>query len=922
MPRARKTRPSKTAAPSQKALDLDPSTAATPGPAGTAATLVDYISGERVRATPEEIDAVQVFARRLVADHGYPKGHIRTHPQHRVRRAPSDRRRTYPVDIAVFRSDQARDDELYIVVECKKRSRRDGLEQLELYLDMSSAEIGVWFNGDDHIYLRKVLTRSGRRYDVLPNIPRHGQEIADIGRFYRSDLRVPSNLKAVFRDLRNHLAGNATGITRDEALAQEIINILFCKIFDELNTGPGEVVEFRAGADESPRAVKKRIQGLFEKVKGEYDEVFRRADTIRLDPDAIRYVVGELQNYAVTEAERDAVGDAFEVFIGPALRGAEGQFFTPRNAVKMAVEILDPRPGETIIDPACGSGGFLVAALSHVWSAIDEIGRDKKWSERQIERKKWSAASKCFRGIDKDAFLAKVTKAYMAIVGDSCASVFCENSLERPEVWRSATRDHVVPGTFDVVLTNPPFGKKIRVGGDDLLAQYQLGHRWTRDPETGRHGQLDRLVKDQVPQLLFLERCVQLLKPGGRLGIVLPESVLGNPSYGHVVEWLLTTVELLGVVTLPEALFKTSGKGGTHAKVCVMFARKPDRKPDRKATGRPRRREPTEPDPVFMAAATWCGHDSRGNPTVRRGPDGAEVLLDDVPIIARNYHRLASNPSPSRSDEDHLGFLLPRSQLERGILVPKYYDPELTRDLAELVDSHALFPIAELEERGILDISTGVEVGKMAYGTGPYPFIRTSDIANWELKSDPKHGVSQAVFDSHKARAQVAPGDILMVRDGTYLIGTCAMVTQYDGDALFQSHLYRLRVTNGSGDGSSDGSGNDSGEESARKPPTLSFDDAKKGEKLDPYLFFAALNAPIVRRQIRAKQFTQDIIDTLGARIRELRIALPRDRAARRDLARRTRKVIETRARLRREAREIAVSVAGHGSADDYSVLL
>lgn len=872
------------AAPGQKEPAPDPVP-----PAPTAPTVVDYISGQRVRATPEEIDAVQVFARRLVEDYGYSKDRIRVHPQHRIRRRPSDERRAYPVDIAVFDSDDCLEDDLTIIVECKKKTRRDGIEQLKLYLDLSAAEIGVWFNGDDHVYLRKVLYKNGRRtYEVLPNIPACGQRIEDIGQFHRKDLRVPSNLRAVFRDLRNHLAGNATGITRDEALAQEIINILFCKIFDELNTGASEVVEFRAGHDESPRAVKKRLQGLFERVKDEYDEVFRRSDAIRLDADSVQYVVGELQNYAVTEAERDAVGDAFEVFIGPALRGAEGQFFTPRNVVKMAVEILDPQPGETVIDPACGSGGFLVAALSHVWDHIDAVGERKKWSLGQIERKKWNTATKCFRGIDKDTFLAKVTKAYMAVVGDGHAGIFCDNSLERPDEWQSATRADIALGSFDVVLTNPPFGKKIRVRGDSLLAQYDLGHRWRKDASTGEFEQKDALCSDQVPQLLFLERCVQLLKPGGRLGIVLPESILGNPSYAHVVQWLLGAVELLGVVTLPEPLFKTSGKGGTHAKVCVLFGRKPAPETTER---RQRRRDKAAADSaIFMADAKWCGHDSRGNPTVRKGDDGSEQLLDDVPIVAERYSRLARLAKNPADEQDHLGFLLPLSHIERGILVPKYYDPELASDLAGLSESHELIEVGDLEAQGVLAISMGVEVGKMAYGTGPYPFIRTSDIANWELKSDPKHGVSQAVFDVHQGKARVEPGDILMVRDGTYLIGTCAMVTEYDGDALFQSHLYRLRVM--------------------------------ERKKLDPYLFFAALNAPIVRRQIRAKQFTQDIIDTLGSRIRDLRIPLPRDRTVRRALARRTRKVIETRAKLRREARDIAASVAGTGSADDYSVLL
>ncbi|MGH8338507.1 MAG: restriction endonuclease subunit M, partial [Gammaproteobacteria bacterium] len=372
--------------------------------------VVDYVSGTTVRATPEEIEAVQVFSRRLVEDYGYPKQHLQTHPQYRVRKRPSDEAKSYPVDIALFKGDTPVEDDLYFVVECKKKNRKDGVAQLKLYLDMSPAEIGVWFNGDEHVYLWKIHKRSGaREYSELPNIPRFGQRIEDIGLFKRKDLVRPSNLKAVFRDLRNHLAGSTTGITRDEALAQEIINLLFCKILDEQDTAPEDTVSFRAGVDEPAIEVKKRILALFERVKtAVYDDVFSKTDTITLDLESLRYVVGELQNYCVMQADRDAIGDAFEVFIGPALRGAEGQFFTPRNVVKMMVEILDPKPGEMIIDPACGSGGFLITALSHVWQDLATEAKAKHWTERQSAKRELEIATECFRGIDKDSFLAKV----------------------------------------------------------------------------------------------------------------------------------------------------------------------------------------------------------------------------------------------------------------------------------------------------------------------------------------------------------------------------------------------------------------------------------------------------------------------------------------------------------------------------------
>jgi type I restriction enzyme M protein len=823
----------------------------------------DFVSGHWVTAGPEEVDAVQIFSRRLIEDYDYPKTHIQTRPQYRVRKRPSDEEKSYPVDIAVFKNGRRIEDDLFMVVECKKKNRKDGLAQLKLYLDMSPVEIGVWFNGLEHAYLRKVFHKDGRRtYQELPNIPRYGQRIEDIGRFKRQDLKTPSDLKAVFRDLRNHLAGNVTGITRDEALAQQIINLLFCKIYDEINTGPAEIVTFRTGIDEAPREVRKRILGLFEdKVKEEFKDVFDKNDAITLDADSLVYVIGELQNYCVIDAPRDAVGDAFEVFIGPALRGGEGQFFTPRNVVRMMVDILDPEPGQMILDPACGSGGFLIMTLEHVWRKLEAQAKAKGWTAVQLDRRKRDIASKCFRGIDKDSFLAKVTKAYMAIIGDGRGGIFCENSLLPPKDWHHAAQDSIEIGSFDIVLTNPPFGTRIPVKGERVLSQFELGHKWKRDKKTEKVEKTAILHEDQPPQILFLERCFQFLKRGARLGIVLPESIIGNPSYEYLVTYILGKMTIIGVVTMPEHLFKTSGKGGTHCKVCILFLEK---------------RPAQEPYDIFMADVKWCGHDSRGNPTLRKTSSGEDILVDEVPDVAPRFRELRK---AAADRGDHRGFRLKSDKIKNKILVPKYYDPELDAYLPKLSETHDLVSMGLLVEEKAISFATGIEIGKMAYGTGTIPFVRTSDLSNWEIKADFKHGVSQAIYEELKNRVDVLPGDILMVRDGTYLIGTTAVVTESDVPMLFQSHIYRLRV--------------------------------KKPEVMDPWLLFACINAPVVKRQIKSKQFTQDIIDTLGKRILELVLPIPKDKSLRERIARETREIVLTRVALRNKAKQISLDAEG-----------
>lgn len=816
-------------------------------------TIEDFVSGAQVAATPEEVNATQIFSRRLVEEFGYPKEQIQTRPQFRVRVRPSGGD-SYPVDIAVFADMNRRAEDVTIVVECKKPTLTQGRRQLEIYLTMTPAQVGVWFNGSSHLYLRKVVRDDGTiGFESIPIIPKFGQSINDIGRIRRGDLVTPVNLKATFRDIRNHLAGMTLGVTRDEALAREIINILFCKLWDEVDKGPNDFVDFAADIGDTPDRVRERIMEIFERrVKSQYSDVFDAQDAITLDAPSTMYVVGELQNYAISASDREAVGEAFEVFIGPALRGAEGQFFTPRNVVQMMIGFLDPDPDELLIDPACGSGGFLTVALECLWTKLEGIAAERGWEPARLGRTQRDVASRNLRGIDKDSFLAKVTKAYMAILGDGRSSVSCDNSLAEPKYWEPSVASSVQLGGFDIVVTNPPFGQKIVVRGEETLRQYQLAHRWRPDPD-GRLEPTAQLLDRQAPQILFVERCLQLLKPGGRMGIVLPESIFGMPKYRYVLEFILRQAEVLAIAAMPEELFQPY----THAKTCLVFLRKRD--------------APAEDYDILMADARWCGHDSMGNPTVRVHPaDGSSSLLDDVPVVADRFSTLIASPSLRRID--HLGFRVRRKGLANQVLVPRYYDPDLESDLNSLRDEHDLVSVRQLIGTGAVSLSTGLEVGKMAYGTGPIPFIRTSDFSNWELKADPKHAVSTLIYTALSVKQDVQAWDILLVRDGTYLVGTSCILTPGDTRILFAGGLYKLRAV---------------------------------PEKLDPFLLLFLLNTPIVKRQFRAKRFTRDIIDTLGKRVEEVMLPIPKGEAERQRLAETMREIVVTRASLRELGRDL-----------------
>jgi len=191
------------------------------------------------------------------------------------------------------------------------------------------------------------------------------------------------------------------------------------------------------------------------------------------------------------------------------------------------------------------------------------------------------------------------------------------------------------------------------------------------------------------------------------------------------------------------------------------------------------------------------------------------------------------------------GFSVPRAALAKRVLIPKYYDPTLRADLEVEEDRTGApwTPLGDLVQSGRLAAETGVEVGKMAYGTGAIPFLRTTDIADLEIKADPRQGVSRGIYDEHARRAAVTGGDVLLVRDGTYLVGSSALVGADDGPALVCGGIYRLRT--------------------------------QDRTVLSPAKLLGLLNLPLVRRQMRSKQFTRDVIDTLGKRLLEVRVPDP-----------------------------------------------
>lgn len=236
-----------------------------------------------------------------------------------------------------------------------------------------------------------------------------------------------------------------------------------------------------------------------------------------------------------------------------------------------------------------------------------------------------------------------------------------------------------------------------------------------------------------------------------------------------------------------------------------------------------------------------------------------------------------------------LTYTIKSSQIFNNIFIPKYYDPELREDIEKLAVTHELLTIQSMLEKELIEVSTGDEIGKMAYGTGSIPFVRTSDITNWEIKTIPKQGVSEDVYESYAGKQNVEEGDILLVRDGTYLIGTNCIINQLDLPMIYQSHILKIRI-------------NDK-------------------EKLNPYLFFLSLNSELVQRQIRNIQFTADIIDTIGNRYKEIIIPIPKDINRKSELIAKAKSAIESRGKDKATIKQLPLLVEQALSSGDLSAL-
>ncbi len=327
-------------------------------------------------------------------------------------------------------------------------------------------------------------------------------------------------------------------------------------------------------------------------------------------------------------------GKAYEEIVGSNLRGDRGEFFTPRNICQMAVRMLNPTEHSIILDPACGTGGFLIVAMNYVLASIYEA----ELLKRQGDVGKAELATRergdiflrnCVFGIDLNPNLVKASKMNMVMNNDGSGGLYQSNSLASPATWPVELRK--LMGKVDYLVTNPPFGSKIPIDDPAILEQYDLGHSWGYDSSDDKWSITGSIQKSQPPEILFIERCLNFLKPGtGVAAMVLPDGILGSPGLGYVRSWLLRNARVLASIDMHPDTFQPSTSVQTSV---LVFQRKTLREIEvEDAAGRQNDYD------IFMALGNHIGHDKRGTDVYMRDANGNEVIEEAEQEIREYDH--------------------------------------------------------------------------------------------------------------------------------------------------------------------------------------------------------------------------------------------------------------------------------------------
>jgi type I restriction enzyme M protein len=499
-------------------------------------------------------------------------------------------------------------------VEVKKPNRKDGVEQLKVYMNATGCRIGLWSNGDTpHVYLLRIEPTAGEEqanWRELRDIPKKNQDLTDVDTpIIRAELVPVTDFLSVMKECENYIKSH-----EGADVFQEVFKLIFAKLYDERKNLKNDQspTTFRVGAFENAADAKARIRQLFKAAKEHWQGVFEEGEDILLSDESLAFSVSALQKSYLLKSDADILGSAFEVMINPSMKGDKGQYFTPRHVVRMCIEVLNPQENESIFDPACGSGGFLVSAMDHVYT---KIRNDRDDESEILENQKDYAAHKVF-GIDFDRNIAKVAKAYMLIWGDGRSNISVEDGLNETS-WHQSSLVKYITGAgkkaklrqFNIIATNPPFAGDI--SSEETLSKYDLAYKSVRN---GKSKRATKVAKDK----LFVERSLRMLTPGGRMAIVLPRGTLKNYSDEDVRRYILMRARIAAVVSLTGTMFKPY----TNTKTCVLFLQKRTEELDNID-------EALNDPPIVFAVSERPGKDKSGN-LIHRADGQVDSDLDEI----------------------------------------------------------------------------------------------------------------------------------------------------------------------------------------------------------------------------------------------------------------------------------------------------
>jgi type I restriction enzyme M protein len=519
-------------------------------------------------------------------------------------RTPSDR-----ADLVVFRDDERK--KPYAVVECKQ----DGITDAEFNQAVEQAcGNGTWakfratYVGVVAGMTRRFLDFS-EKYGVLE---REANIVADLPgkygrpeeyRFYKgdqnNDIQLVSKEALIAAIKKCHQTLWGGGKLSPPSAFGELCKIIFVKISDEqAKRKKGEPYEFQIKTYEQSRRLAERIKSLYDVQKLKDPDVF--TDTIKIDDASLRTVVSHLESINLSKTDLDTKGVAFEQFMDGFFKGDFGQFFTPREMIAFAVDMLPPGNEDLVLDPACGSGGFLL----HVLDAIRREATEYHPEGSEEHYKHWhDFAKERLFGIEINDEIARVAKMNMIIHDDGHSNVIGADALDRVERLNSVNRGFS-KGRFTRIYTNPPFGSQVNLAERPYLADYVLASAVDAKGNSKQR-------KNQKTEILFIERIWHFLKPGtGHAAVVLPDGILTNSSLQPVRDFLLEHFQVLAVVSVPQTAFSHYGAG---VKSSLVFLRK--RADDEK---------PKDSEAIFMAVPELIGYDATGRKCDNQLPEVAE----------------------------------------------------------------------------------------------------------------------------------------------------------------------------------------------------------------------------------------------------------------------------------------------------------